>query len=189
MLDGTFDHVFAYGFIACSLLRLWYTKGKRPKAIPKTEKLMLYLSAFGLAYIPASYLLTPWLDFADYYLPVWIYWVGTVLFAAAFCLLWRGHADLGHNFSPSLKLREGHTLVTRGVYRFIRHPIYSAHLLWGAAQLLLLHNLIAGPAMLIAVVPFYVYRIPREEKMMLEYFGEEYRDYMERTGQVVPYWR
>ncbi|HOO53782.1 MAG TPA: hypothetical protein PLX30_06035, partial [Methanothrix sp.] len=60
------------------------------------------------------------------------------------------------------------------------------HLLWAVAQLLLLQNWIAGPAFLVASIPLYVARIPREEEMMLDQFGDEYRRYLERTGRVVP---
>jgi protein-S-isoprenylcysteine O-methyltransferase Ste14 len=54
------------------------------------------------------------------------------------------------------------------------------------AQLLLLQNWIAWPSFLVASIPLYVVRIPREEVMMVDQFGDEYRRYMERTGRVVP---
>jgi len=58
------------------------------------------------------------------------------------------------------------------------------------AQALLLQNWIAGFAMLASLLPLYLVRVPREEQMMLEHFGEEYRLYMNRTGRVVPrLWR
>jgi len=79
--------------------------------------------------------------------------------------------------------------VTTGVYEWVRHPMYAAHLLWAAAQLLLLQNWIAGPSFLVASIPLYVARIPREEEMMLEEFGDEYRRYAERTGRFLPRWR
>lgn len=90
----------------------------------------------------------------------------------------------------SLEIREGHSLVTQGVYRYTRHPMYAAHWLWGLAQPLLLQNWIAGFAMLVPSLPLYLYRVPREEQMLLEQFGEEYREYMDRTGWIVPrFWR
>ena len=68
----------------------------------------------------------------------------------------------------------------------IRHPMYAAHWLWGLSQPLLLQNRIAGFAMLVSLLPLYLVRMPQEERMMLEHFGEEYRSYMGRTGRVVP---
>jgi len=68
--------------------------------------------------------------------------------------------------------------------------MYAAHWLWAIAQLLLLHNWIAGPSFLVTVFPFYLYRVPREEAMLIKEFGGEYREYMNRTGRVIPrFWR
>jgi len=68
--------------------------------------------------------------------------------------------------------------------------MYAAHLLWGIAQALLLQNWIAGLSMLVFFLPVYLYRVPHEEQMMLEHFGEEYRSYMNRTGRIIPrVWR
>jgi protein-S-isoprenylcysteine O-methyltransferase Ste14 len=64
--------------------------------------------------------------------------------------------------------------------------MYAAHLLWGFAQALLLQNWIAGLAMLMFFLPVYLYRVPREEQMMIEHFGEEYRLYMSRSGRIIP---
>jgi protein-S-isoprenylcysteine O-methyltransferase Ste14 len=150
------------------------------------DKLLTGLNSLGLFIIPFIYVLTPWLDSADYHLPPWCGWCGAVIFAAALWLLWRSHVDLGTNFSPELQLKNEHSLVTHGVFRHIRHPIYSAHLLWALAQILLLQNWIAGFSLLVFQLPLYVYRIPREEKMMLDTFGEEYEVYMETTSRLIP---
>jgi protein-S-isoprenylcysteine O-methyltransferase Ste14 len=64
--------------------------------------------------------------------------------------------------------------------------MYAAHLLWGVAQVFLLQNWIVGFSMLITVLPGYLYRARVEEQMMLDHFGEEYREYMERTGRLFP---
>ena len=64
--------------------------------------------------------------------------------------------------------------------------MYSAHWLWGIAQALLIHNWIAGLASLVIIIPIYVLRVRREEHMMLEQFGDEYRTYMSRTGRIFP---
>ncbi|HKJ67324.1 MAG TPA: protein-S-isoprenylcysteine O-methyltransferase, partial [bacterium] len=113
-------------------------------------------------------------------------WTGAGVFVAAIWLLWRSHADLGRSFSPGLEILDDHTLVTEGVFRYIRHHMYAAHVLWSVAQLLLLQNWIAGPAMLVAQIPLYLYRLPREEHMMLMQFGEDYRRYLHRTGRLLP---
>jgi len=153
---------------------------------PRLEWLPMILAFLGLLVIPLIYLCTSWLDAADYHLPTWAGWVGVAVFAFALWLLWRSHVDLGRNWTVTLQIREGHSLVTGGVFRYIRHPMYAAHGLWGIAQALLLHNWIAGPAFLAAFLPIYLLRVAPEEQMMLEHFGEEYRLYMNRTGRVIP---
>ena len=112
--------------------------------------------------------------------------VGIIILAMAVWLFWRSHADLGRNWSPSLELRERHELVTEGVYRSVRHPMYASMWLWGVAQALLLQNWIAGWVSLVMFMPLYLLRVPREERMMLDEFGEEYRAYMNHTGRVIP---
>jgi len=108
----------------------------------------------------------------------------------ALFLLWRSHADLGLNWSATLRIRQEHSLVTDGIYRHIRHPMYAAHLLWAIAQGLLLENWLAGWVFLVTFVPLYLLRVTKEEKMMLEQFGLEYRLYISRTGRIIPrIWR
>lgn len=174
-----------------SVTRAWYGKKYRQDrtAIYRREGLAVGLLAFlwGLAILtPLFYMLTDWLDFANYDLPTWAGWIGAVTFAIALWLLWRSHADLGRNWSVTVETKERHTLVTNGVFGYIRHPMYAAHWLWGIAQALLIQNWMAGLASLVVFLPLYLLRVPREERMMLEQFGEEYRKYMNRTGRVIP---
>lgn len=153
------------------------------KTLP--DMVLLGLAGIGML-IPLVYVFSSVLDFADYALPNWIGWIGVVLFGLAIWLLWRSHANLGRNWTPTLGIREEHRLMTEGVYKYIRHPMYAAHWLWAIAQVLMLHNWIAGYSFLIVVVPHYLMRVNNEEQMMLEQFGEEYRAYMERTRRIIP---
>lgn len=152
------------------------------------DRLLTALPALGMLILPLMYALTDWLGFADYVLPGWVGWLGAALFAAALWLLWRSHADLGRNWSPRLEVRHEQPLVTEGVFGHVRHPMYAAHCLWGLAQPLLLWNWIAGLSMLVTLLPLIVYRVPREERMLLEQFGDVYRAYMDCTGRLVPRW-
>jgi protein-S-isoprenylcysteine O-methyltransferase Ste14 len=126
------------------------------------------------------------LAFADYELPSFATWLGTGVMLLAIWLFWRSHADLGDNWSVSLEVREEHKLVTRGVYQRVRHPMYVAIFLWCIAQGLLLPNWLAGWSALATFSLMYVLRVAREEQMMCEFFGEEYRAYMGRTGRLWP---
>lgn len=187
---NTFEVIFLLGFVAGSLIRIFYTAKRRGIRAEKKYSSMIdimLVSAAGIGMdLPFLYLFTPWLDFANYNLPGWFGWVGTVAFAGAVLMLWKSHADLDRNWSATLQILGRHSLVTTGVYRYIRHPMYTAHLLWAIAQGLLLSNWLAGWAFLVLSVPLYVVRIPKEERMMLEHFGEAYRVYKSRTGGMIP---
>ena len=191
MASSFFQGAYWLGVILASVIRVVYTRGYREMKIAeyhgtRLDLLLTAVPALGMFVLPLIYVLTPWLDFADYHLPMWAGWIGVALFGAGLWLLWRSHADLARNWSPSLEIIEGHSLVTHGVFRYIRHPMYAAHVLWGIAQVFLLQNWIAGFSMLVCLLPQLVNRIRGEEQMMLEHFGEEYRSYMDRTGRLIP---
>ena len=184
--------IYLIGFVIGSAIRAFYTlkyKLKRGES-GIVEKLLLFLLPVGMQILPLTYVFSSRLDFATYRLPLKVQaaagWLGTVIFGQALWLLWRSHADLGRNWTVELQIQEGQTLVTEGVYKQIRHPMYAAYWLWALAQALLLHNWVAGPAMLATFLPFYRQRISREEQMMLDQFGSEYEAYIARTGQLIP---
>jgi protein-S-isoprenylcysteine O-methyltransferase Ste14 len=158
----------------------------RDDRVDGTEKLLVGLLFVGILLFPLIYALTPWLSFANYDLPDWASMIGVIILIASLVVFWRAHADLGNNWSASLQIREGHDLVTQGIYQYIHHPMYASEWLWAIAQALLLHNWIAGLATLVLFAPLYFIRVPREERMMFDTFGNAYRDYAGQTGRIVP---
>lgn len=157
------------------------------RQVDRTEKLLLAAVLPTALLLPPLYCFTPLLSFADYHLTSSLRWTGAVIMLASLWLFWRSHVDLGKNWSVSLELRENHQLVSHGVYRRIRHPMYSSIWLWGIAQATMLENWLAGWAVLPAFAAMYFIRTPREEKMMHEKFGAEYQRYTKRTGRLVPH--
>ena len=150
------------------------------------DRVLLMISFTGLFIIPVIYVMTGAPHFADYAFSPVLVWLGMAVFALSLLLFYRCHRDLGRSWSVTLEIRETHRLVTRGVYRYVRHPMYSAFFLWAVAQALLLANWIAGPAGLAGFGTLYALRMPREERMMKEKFGDEYRAYEARTHRIVP---
>jgi protein-S-isoprenylcysteine O-methyltransferase Ste14 len=150
------------------------------------ERIFPALAFLGMQILPLFYIFTPWLEFADHAVPIPTGAMGGILFAASLWIVGRAHKDLGRNWSPALQIKAGHGLVTQGIYRRIRHPIYLSQWLWCLAQALLLGNWLAGLAGLVSFIPVYFYRVPREEQMMLDHFGAEYESYMKVTGRILP---
>jgi protein-S-isoprenylcysteine O-methyltransferase Ste14 len=194
MTENIFPLLYFIGIIAETAIRLpHYRRYKKNRIaddrINALERFLLFLASLGMFFLPLIYVLTPWLDGADYHIPLWAGLVGVFLLVLAVWLFQRAHTDLGQNWSASLQVMEGHEVVTGGVYSYIRHPMYASQWLWGIAQVFLLQNWIAGFATLVLFLPLYLLRIPREEQMMLDHFGEEYRLYINRTGRITPRFR
>jgi protein-S-isoprenylcysteine O-methyltransferase Ste14 len=183
--------VFLAGFIVYVSIRGVYkqrAKCNEPvvRRMDGVEKALLAIVIPGGLLLPLISLFTPWLAFADYRLPAVAPFCGVSLMVAALWLFWRSHADLGQNWSVTLEMRKGHQLITSGVYRAIRHPMYASIWLWCLAQGLMLQNWLAGWYALVAFALMYFIRTPREEQMMREFFGQEYVEYMRRTGRIFP---
>lgn len=183
--------VYLVGFVTYTGIRHTFqkrVKGEKTAAsrIDGLEKALLIPVFVTCLVLPAVYLFTPLLAFADYSLPAPMPWIGSAIMVMALGLFWRSHADLGRHWSVSLEIREGHQLIAEGVYRRVRHPMYASIWLWNIAQGMLLQNWLAGWAALVGFGVLYFARTPREERMMCETFGEEYRAYMRRTGRMIP---
>ena len=146
---------------------------------------LLVLAWIGF-FIPLIWLASPVLSFAEYPLSLGPLVAGVICFVVGLWLFYRSHADLGTNWSITLEVREQHRLITQGVYRRIRHPMYSALVLYAVAQALVIPNWVAGPSNLVAFAVLFAFRIHAEERMMLEQFGDEYTAYMARTKRLVP---
>jgi protein-S-isoprenylcysteine O-methyltransferase Ste14 len=151
------------------------------------ESGLLVLAVLGLFVVPLIYVLTGFPAFFDRPFRSSIAWLGIAAMAAALWLFRRSHADLGRNWSISLQVREQHALVKTGVYRLIRHPMYSSFFLLGIAQVLLLPNWFAGVSGIAGAGLLFAFRVRREEQMMLESFGDDYRAYMAQTKRIVPW--
>jgi protein-S-isoprenylcysteine O-methyltransferase Ste14 len=187
--------VYFAGLVAEIVVRFPHERQRRhvrkaDQRITRAERGLFAALSLAVFALPALYSLTPWLARADYPLSrrakaaAWR--VGALPLAAAVWLFWRAHRDLGTNWSPSLEIGAQHTLTTNGIYRTIRHPMYASQLLWGIAQALLLPNWIAGLGGLVTFLLLYGVRIPREEQMMRDHFGDAYRAYSAQTGRIVP---
>jgi protein-S-isoprenylcysteine O-methyltransferase Ste14 len=144
------------------------------------------ISTTGLGIFPALFVFSDILRFADYPIQFWQPWLGLLVFAFALWMFRKTHAQLGRNWSVTLEVRVDHSLITDGVYAHVRHPMYTAFWLWALAQAILLPNWIAGFAGILGFGTLYLFRVGREEAMLLDTFGDEYRDYMRRTGRVIP---
>lgn len=152
----------------------------------KREKFLGVIVGIGLMLMPMMYIFTPWLDSFDMGLPDPVRWIGITGFGFGLILFWRVHKTLGKNWSPILEIRRNHKLITDGPYKYVRHPMYTQIWIWVICQWLVLSNWIVGIVGVLTWTILYVIRISEEEKMMIEEFGQEYKDYIKITRRIIP---
>ncbi len=150
------------------------------------ETALLILVMVGFL-VPLIWIASPAFSFAEYPLRAGPLAAGSACFVVGLWLFYGSHVDLGTNWSITLEVREQHRLVTRGVYRRIRHPMYTALFLYSVGQALVLPNWVAGPSYLVTFGILFACRVRAEERMMLEQFRDEYAAYMARTHRLVPW--
>jgi protein-S-isoprenylcysteine O-methyltransferase Ste14 len=177
--------VYAFGIYSQSIRHFRRQRIAQEQSRP-VDIFLDMTTLFAWQILPLIYVFSPWLDFANYQIPLWAGWTGVAMLAAAILLLRSAYNALGFSWSPKIDIREGQELVTEGIFRYIRHPIYAGMWLWALSQPLVVQNWIAGWAMGIIFLPLYLIRVPREEAMLLRQYGDRYRDYMSTTGRIIP---
>lgn len=147
--------------------------------IIKLGGLMLWLS-------PILYVLNPaWVAWSKLGLPEWGRWLGAGIGLLCLPGIYWLFRSIGTGITPTGVTRKEHRLVTSGPYRWVRHPLYT----FGSSMFLSL-GLMADSwfIILLAVLAFVAVasRTPKEEANLIDKFGEEYRQYMKRTGRYFP---
>ncbi len=186
-----FNTVFFVGLVVYFWIRHGFmeqTKGQKKKVrrVDTVEKVLLAAMFLPVLVLPLIYFFTPLLSFADYHLPWFVLCSGVVVMVTSLWLFRRSHVDLGLNWSVSLEIRKNHTLICHGVYRLVRHPMYTSTWMWAISQGMLLQNWFVGWAVVPAFAAMYFIRMPREERLMVETFGDDYRRYTRQTGRLFP---
>jgi len=161
------------------------TLKKREEGI--VSKLAVLLGMIGLLSMIAYVINPNWLAWADLSLPIWLRWTGIGIALLGFALLQWAQVTLGKSRSDTPRMMKEQTLITSGSYRWIRHPIYTAFILILGSTLSISANWLIGLCWIGMTVLEIVSRIGFEESLMLEYFDEQYREYMKKTGLLLPH--
>lgn len=138
------------------------------------------ITLISMVTLPVIDATVAWIEFAD--LPYYdeIAWLGVLQGGLGIWLLYRAAHDYR---SSGIHQR---VFICQGIYRYIRYPFYTALLVLALAQLLLSQNWLASLAGLLSFALVYSLRVPREEEDGLEKYGQQYLEYMSRTGDIFP---
>lgn len=128
----------------------------------------------------------PWMPWTGVRLPSWLRWTGAGLAVAAVALITLAHRALDGSFSPTIRLRRRHVLVTCGPYRFVRHPMYAAYLVLFLGAFLLSADWVIGAGGVGVILTLMIVRLPREERRLEERFGGTWLVYRRATGAFLP---
>ena len=174
-------------------IRAYYLRAAtRHGARAQTIESRLSRTLQALFYTIASCLIVAYIVFpglisrSALHLPEWLRWVGVFLGFLCLPLLVWVHRSLDLNCSFVLSIREDHTLVTCGPYSRIRHPMYAVWYVLHFSLFLMTANWLVGAYMVGVYTLPIALRMREEEAMLIQRFGDAYRDYMRRTGRLLP---
>ncbi len=138
--------------------------------------LAIALSILAANYFPARILAWPYAGYA-----------GLTIILAGMAVRFLAVGSLGQRFTVNLAIGEEHRIKTNGMYRWIRHPSYLGSIISFIGFSLSLNNAISLVVILLLVVPSFLYRIHVEERLLINEFGTEYREYMKQTRRLIPW--
>lgn len=114
-------------------------------------------------------------------------YLGVPLLLAGICIRVVSRWRLGKQFSGHVQTTENHRLITSGVYAWVRHPAYSGYICLLIGFPICFGSLAGIACAIFVAVPAVLYRMRIEEVALTQWFGEEYREYMNRTHRLIPF--
>jgi protein-S-isoprenylcysteine O-methyltransferase Ste14 len=141
--------------------------------------LILWLSPF-------IYLINPhWMSWSKIGLLDSIRWAGVGIGALCVLGIYWLFSSIGSGITPTSATRKEHKLATNGIYRYIRHPLYTFGSSMFVAFGMMADNWFIAALGILTFILMAI-RTPKEEANLIEKFGDEYREYMKRTGRFLP---
>lgn len=175
------------------VLTYWFISGLRAKKVDHQETFFKRFVQYWLPLIIAILLLGPgewfghsWLreNFVEHTNFVGI--IGLVISVIGAIIACTSRYLLGKNWSLSVQKKENHQLIQRGIYKIVRHPIYTGLLLLFIGNAIIVGDYRAIIAVLIVFVSLWL-KLKKEEKLLTETFGAKYTEYKNQTKALIPY--
>ena len=127
----------------------------------------------------------PWMVWAKLPIPPILQWLGVAIALGSNALFIWVHRTLDRQWSLSLRIKTEHQLITSGPYQYVRHPMYTALGIYTLGMILISADILLLIFFAISL-GYNIHRVDREELMLIEEFGDAYRNYMKYTGRFLP---
>ncbi|MFX0054889.1 MAG: methyltransferase family protein, partial [Candidatus Hermodarchaeota archaeon] len=112
--------------------------------------------------------------------------IGVMILLLGSAVLLASRVQIGQFGGPRITVEDDHRLVTTGMYQHVRNPQYLGFLLLLIGYSFSLGSIVVALLTMIGLFTIFRSRIRLEEELLLAAFGDEYREYMERTWRLVP---
>ena len=112
--------------------------------------------------------------------------IGLALSIIVFAILVAGQVTLFRNYSSLLVIHKDHQLITHGIYRFTRNPIYLANLMLFIGFPIYAASLYGFLTSLV-LIPIFLNRIRLEERLLVEAFPDTFQEYKKTTKRLIPF--
>ncbi|MCH8245212.1 MAG: isoprenylcysteine carboxylmethyltransferase family protein [Bacteroidetes bacterium] len=142
--------------------------------------LLLYLPIFAYMIRPA------WMSWSEIALPEWMRLTGLGMGIIVIPLIYLVFRAIGSNISETVFTKESHRLITTGIYTRVRHPLYMVSALALVSFSLLTANWFIAAMSVISMALILAVVVPKEEKQLIQKFGDDYRNYQKRSGKMWP---
>ena len=186
-----FQKIFVGMLIIIGLIRIYFGKHRlvtkyKISVHPILERINSYLVSFGMIIFPLLDIYFSCFDKFKFEFPIFIKIVCTFILFVAVIIFYLSHKELADNWSPFLEIKEQQKLIKTGIYQYIRHPMYLSMWIFALFQGFVLSNIFIEIFGILVWANLYFIRISNEEKMMIDIFGKEYKEYIENTGRIFP---
>jgi protein-S-isoprenylcysteine O-methyltransferase Ste14 len=137
-----------------------------------------------LAALLAALFTPPWVDGAA---RVALYGLGLMFMIGGALLRQHCFRMLGEQFTYRVQVKEQSGIVSRGIYKWVRHPSYTGGMIFNLGLALALTNALATALVVVGMAVMYVYRVHVEERALLRVHKDAYSEYMRHTKRFVPF--
>ncbi|MCE7733765.1 MAG: isoprenylcysteine carboxylmethyltransferase family protein [Candidatus Heimdallarchaeota archaeon] len=113
--------------------------------------------------------------------------IGLIVYFFSVAMLVLSRINLGKQATGILVIRDTHELITNGIYKYVRHPIYASAIFGIVAFILITQSVLVSMVLFVVYFKILNDRAIYEEELLIKEFGDEYKKYMEKSKKYIPF--